>query len=146
VERIVEHALDLARDRPRRADLDVVDLAQGRELAGGAGEEDLVSQRDLGARDVALHHVVAEVPRDLHAGPSIDPVEDPRGLRRRVDGPAPDDEDVLARALADVTLVVEQERLLVAGLQRLDLRQHGVEVLPRRLRMGDQRVGRDAPV
>ena len=39
------------------------------------------------------------------------------------------EEDVLARALADVALVVEEDRLLVAGLVRLDLREDRVQVL-----------------
>ena len=55
-----------------------------------------------------------------------------------------DHEHVLAGALADVALVVEQDRLLVAGLDRLDLGQHGVEVLPAGLGVRDQRVRRDA--
>ena len=55
------------------------------------------------------------------------------------------DEDVLARALADVAVVVEQDRLLVAGLVGLDLRQDRVEVLAAGLGVRDQRVGADAP-
>ena len=38
------------------------------------------------------------------------------GLRRREDDAVAHDEDVLARALADVAVVVEEDRLLVAGL------------------------------
>ncbi len=60
--------------------------------------------------------------------------------------PSRDHEHVLAGALADVALVVEQDRLLVAGLDRLDLGQHRVQVLPGGLRVRDQRVRRDAPV
>ena len=55
------------------------------------------------------------------------------------------DVDVLARALAHVAVVVEQDRLFVTGLHRLDLREHVVEVLAARLRVRDQRVGADAP-
>ena len=75
-QRVLEHALDLARDRAGRADLDVVDLAHRRELGGGAGEEDLVGQRQLGAGDVALDDLVAEVARDLDARLAVDAVED----------------------------------------------------------------------
>ena len=42
VQGVVEHALDLAGDLAGRADLDVVDLAQRRELGSRAGEEHLV--------------------------------------------------------------------------------------------------------
>ena len=40
---------------------------------------------------------------------------------------------------------VEQDRLLVAGLRRLDLGQHAVQVLARGLGVRDQRVVRDPP-
>ena len=53
------------------------------------------------------------------------------------------DVDVLAGALADVAVLVEQDRLLVAGLDRLDLREHAVQVLARGLRVGDQRARAD---
>src|SRR5918999_1352675 len=56
-------------------------------------------------------------------------VVDRRGLRRRRDHAVLYDEDVLATALADVALVVEENRLLVARLERLDLREHRVQVL-----------------
>ena len=47
------------------ADRVVVDLAHRDELGGGAGHEDLVGEVELGARDVALDDLEAEVPRDL---------------------------------------------------------------------------------
>src|SRR3712207_7206556 len=43
------------------------------------------------------------------------------------DAPVAHDEQVLACALADVALVVEEDRLLVAGVVRLDLGEHRVE-------------------
>ena len=54
-----------------------------------------------------------------------------------------DDEDVLARALADVARLVEQDRLVVAGLRRLLLGEDRVQVLARGLGVRDQAVGRD---
>ena len=145
---VVEDLLDLTRDRsrPAVADRDVVDLAHRRQLGRGPGEEHLIGQSQLRSRDVALDQLVAEVARDLHARPAVDAVEDRGGLRWGDDPPVLDHEHVLAGALADVALVVEQNPLLVARLERLDLRQHGVEVLPRGLRVGNQRVGGDAPV
>ena len=131
---------------PALADRVVVDLADGDELGGGAGHEDLVGQVQLGARDVALDDLEAEVARDLDR-PSA------RLMPSRIDAvcggvkivAVADDEDVLARALADEAVVVEQDRLLVAGLVRLDLRQDAVEVLAAGLGVRDQRVGADAP-
>ena len=49
-----------------------------------------------------------------------------------------DDEDVLARALADEPVLVEQDRLVEAGLRRLGLRQDRVQVLAGGLRVRDQ--------
>ena len=49
---------------PAVADRVVVDLADRHELGGGAGEEHLVGEVELGARDVALDHLVAEVAGD----------------------------------------------------------------------------------
>ena len=66
-------------------------------------------------------------------------------LARRGDLAVAHDVHVLAGALAHVAVVVEQDRLFIAGLQRLDLREHAVQVLARGLRVGDQRVGADAP-
>ena len=57
---LVEDALDLARDGTRLADRVVVDLADGHDLGGGAGEEDLVGEDQVGAREVALVDLVAE--------------------------------------------------------------------------------------
>src|SRR5690242_15226083 len=55
------------------------------------------------------------------------------------------DVDVLAGAFADVALVVEEDRLLVARLARLDLGEDRVEVLPGGLGHRDQAVRRYPP-
>ena len=67
VQRVLEDRLDLLGDRPGLAGADrvVVDLADRRELGGGAGHEDLVGQVELAAGDVALLDLVAEVAGDL---------------------------------------------------------------------------------
>ena len=52
--------------------------------------------------------------------------------RRRGDVPVAHDEDVLARALGDVAVLVEQDRLVVARLGGLDLGEDRVQVLARR--------------
>src|SRR3981081_2677281 len=61
-----EHLLDAARDRPRRADLAVVDRADGHHLGGGTGEERLVGGVEVAAEDVADGDLVAQVARDRH--------------------------------------------------------------------------------
>ena len=53
--------------------------------------------------------------------------------------------DVLARALADVPRLVEQDRLVVAGVRRLGLGEDRVQVLAGCLGLRDQPVRRDPP-
>ena len=66
-------------------------------------------------------------------------------MRRRDELAVADDEDVLPRALADVADLVEEDRLVVAGVVRLGLGEDRVEVLARGLRVRDQALRRDAP-
>ena len=82
---------------------------------------------------------------DLHDRLAIDSVEDARRLRRCEQLSILDHEDVLARALTHESVIVEQDRFLIARLGGLDLGQHAVQVLPRGLGVGNQRVGRDPP-
>ena len=63
VQRVLELRLDVLGDLAGRAERVVVDLADRDQLGCGAGEEDLVGQIELGARDVALLDRVAEVAR-----------------------------------------------------------------------------------
>ena len=144
MQRVLEDRLDLGRDRAARAvaDRQVVDLADRRQLGRGAGHEDLVGAVELAARDVALDDLVALVAQDLDRGRAVDALEDVVGEARRGDLAVLDQEQVLARALADVAARVEQDRLLVAGLVGLDLGQDRVQVLAAGLGRRDQRVGR----
>jgi hypothetical protein len=64
-------------------------------------------------------------------------------VRRGDDLAVADQEDVLARALADEAALVEQDRLLVAGVGRLGLGEDRVEVLPGGLGVRDQPAGAD---
>ena len=142
---VVELRGDHLRDLARRLDRVVVDLAHGHQLGGGAGQEDLVREVELRAADVALDDLEIEVAGDLHHRLAVDPVENRRRVRRRQDLAVADDEDVLARALADEAALVEQDRLVVARVVGLGLGEDRVQVLPRRLRVRDQPVGRDPP-
>jgi len=56
-----------------------------------------------------------------------------------------DDEDVLARALAHHARLIEQDRLVEAGLSGIRLGENRVQVLPRSLGVRDQPRGRDPP-
>jgi hypothetical protein len=147
VQRVLEDPLDAARDVAglARADRVVVDLADRRQLGRGSRHEDLVREVQLAAGDVALDDRVPEVAGDLDRRQAVDAAEDVRRVARRGDHAVLDEEEVLARALADHSALVEEDALLVAGLVGLDLGQHGVEVLPRGLRGRDERVRGDAP-
>ena len=123
----------------------VVDLPHRHQLGGRPGQEHLIGEVHLRPREVALDDLVAEVARDLDDRAPRDAVEDRVVLRRSRDPPVADDVHVLARALAHVAVDVEQDRLVVARLHRLHLGEHAVEVLARRLRVRDQRVGAYTP-
>ena len=73
-----------------------------------------------------------------------DAVERTRLRGRREQHALANDEDVLAGPVGDVTVVVQHDRLVVAGLQALDLGEHAVDVLAGGLRRGGQRVLRVA--
>ena len=63
-----------------------------------------------------------------------DPRENRHRERRRQEPPVLDDEDVLARAVGDVAVAGEHDRLVVAGPACLGRREHRVQVDPGRLR------------
>ena len=116
----------------------IVDLAYRHQLGRRAGHEDLVGNEQLGAGDVAFDHRVTEVTGDLDDALAADAFKNRSGQRRRGDLPVANHEDVLARSFADEVVLVQKNRLLVAGIVRLDLRQHRVEVLPRCLGLRDE--------
>ena len=107
----------------------VVDLAYRHDLSSRARHENLVSQVHLGARDVALDDRVAEIAGDLDDRAARDAVEDRVALAGGGDHPVAHHVDVLASSLAHVAVVVEQDCLVVVGLDRLNLGEHAVEVL-----------------
>jgi len=145
VQRIFESRLDNPGDLTRLPQRVVVHLAHRHQLGGGPGEEHLVGQVELRACNRALLDPVAEVAGDLHHRVAGDAIEDRRGVRRRAEHPVSDKEDVLARALRDTAVLVEEDRLVVAGVRRLGLGQNRVQVLAGGLRVGDQAVARDRP-
>src|SRR3954471_10995590 len=60
---VEEGRLDLLRDRAARADADLhaIEFADGRDFGGRAGEEGLVADVHLVARDALLHDLQSEV-------------------------------------------------------------------------------------
>src|SRR5690606_2601927 len=120
---VEELVLELLRDRAdlALADRAVVDLAYGRDLRGGAGEEALVREPELVAGDARLLHLEPHLPREGDDGVARDALEDGRREVRRDEEPLLHDEDVLARALGHEALRVEQDGLVVAAELRLAL-------------------------
>ena len=140
---IVELARDHARDLTGSGDRVVVDLPDRHQLGGGPGQEDLVGQVELGAADVALGDGVAEVLRDLDDRAAVDAVED-RGACAAGSGSAPrGPRRCSRRSPRRPSPLVEQDRLLVAGVVRFGLGEDRVQVLPRGLGMRDQPVRGD---
>src|SRR5262249_27281014 len=130
------------------ADAAVVDLADGRDLRGGAGEEALVRQPELVARDAPLVHGDALLAGEGEDRVARDALEDRAREGRGHEGAALHDEDVLAAPLAEVAVGIEEDRLVIAaelglalGEDRagvlahdLALRERDVDVVPREAR------------
>ena len=116
VQGVLELGLDHARGLARVAEFVVVDLADRHQLGRGAVQEDLLGEVELRARDVALDDRVAEVAGDLDHRFAVDPVKDRRGVTGRDELALAEEEDVLARSLADEAALVEQDRLVEAGV------------------------------
>src|SRR5262245_47367556 len=124
---VEERLLDRFRHRAGLAGADdaAVELADRRHLRRGAGEEALVGDVDVVARQALRPHLVAEAGGELdHRGAG-----DARERRSQLGLPQHavfHDEDVLARAFRDEAVDVEQQALIIAVLGRLQRRQHRV--------------------
>src|SRR4029079_19109864 len=105
-----------------------------RYLGGSAAHEDLVGEIEVGADQVLLDDAVPEILWDLDHGVARESRQDRRGEVRRVHDTVLDDEDVLSRAVGDVTVLRQQDRLLVPGTVRLRNGEHRVDVDAGRLR------------
>jgi hypothetical protein len=127
---VEEGVLEGRRDRAAAAgaDLTVVDLADGGDFGGGAGQEDLVGHVELvaGDRDLADGHAL--VARDLDHRGAGDAFEDV-GSRGRLDLAVAHDEEILAARLGHEAGGVEQDRLVVAVEQRFALGEDRVHVV-----------------
>src|SRR5579872_7254753 len=135
--------LDSLGDRARLAFADdaVVDIADGNHLGSRPGQKRLIRGVQVAAQDVGRLDLEVEVARDGHHRVLGDPLERAGRHWRGEELAVLDDEDVLARAFADVALGREQDGLVVACLQRFDLGHRRVDVHTRSLRGRRHRVG-----
>src|SRR5262245_2718748 len=97
-----------------RADREAVDRTNGRDLGGGAGEEQLVGQVERLARQVLLAYLVAQAARQRDDRVAGDAWQQRRGERRGENHTVADHKQVLARAFAQVAAHVERDALGVA--------------------------------
>ena len=110
-------------------DDDVVDGADGRDLGGCAGEKDLVGDIEQFTGDGLLDDGVAEVAGDGDNAVAGDAGESRVAELRSVENAAADYEDVLARALADQSVDIQGDALLVAVDLSLHMDELGVHVV-----------------
>src|SRR4051794_25625026 len=144
VDDVEEDVLHLLGDRSASARRVVVNRRDRRHLAGRAAQEDLVAEVEVRAHEVDLAHLPVQGAKDAHDGVARDARQAGGGRGRGVDDAVADDEDVLARAVGDVSRLVQEDRLLVAAAVALELRQHRVDVLAGGLGGRRKRVGTDA--
>ncbi len=112
---------------PARADPAVVDFADGRDFGGRAGEEGLVRDVDVVARQALGQHAQAQVGRQGVNGGAGD-ARQRRGDLGLAEHPVLDDEQVLAGAFGDKAVGVQQQGLVVAVLQGFGVGEDGVGV------------------
>ncbi len=111
------------------AHTDVIDLGDGDDLGGRAGEEDLIGTLDLFGCHVLDVAGDVKFRAQVHDEAARDAFENTRIAGWREDLAVLDDEDVVAGALADVTIDVEHDGLIAADINGLDLGQDVVEVV-----------------
>src|SRR6478735_7930754 len=130
---VEEHTLQVRGDGAAPAAGLVVDRRHRRHLGGRAAQEHLVRVVEVRAHQADLTYLVAQLGGDPHHAVAGDARQAGVADRRRVDDAVTDDEHVLARAVGDEPLLVQQDRLLVATARRLVLGEHRVDVLAGRL-------------
>jgi hypothetical protein len=112
----------------------VVDARDRGDLRRRAGQEDLVCQEELTPFDRTLFDRQAQfLAQKGDERPARDAFQDALIERRRDRDPAPDEEDVLARALADAPVAVEQDGLVEPGQLGVALGKGAVDVAARDL-------------
>ncbi len=127
---------------PARANRDLVDGSDGRNLDRRACEERLVADVQHLAREYLFPHAEPEIVRDGENRVARDARQDRGAQRRRVNRVVADDEQVLSAAFADMPGRVERDPFAVAVRDRLHLDQLRVRVVRGALRERREGVGR----
>ena len=122
----------------------IVERGNRSHLGGCAGQEHLVGEVQLGARQIVFDRLDADGGSHLHHRVARNAGETGGADRRGVQLAVHHREDVLARAVSNQTSLVEEDRLVVAVLERLHLRELRVEVLAGGLGGGRNHVRADA--
>ena len=121
--------VDALEDRtgPAVGDRGAIDLRDRHEARGRARQEDLVGDQQVERREALDRRRDAQLAADLEDRLAGDPFKD-AALRRDHD-PVAHREQVVAGRLADEAVLVEQQRLVGRGIDRLDLGEHEVQVV-----------------
>src|SRR6266849_2054390 len=117
-------------------DAAIVELADGCHFGSGTGEERLVREIDLVAREALLAARDPELGEQPEHHVTRDAAEN-GGQWRGLGHAARDDEHVLAARLGYVAVDVQQQGLVVAGAPDLVRREDRVDVVAARLRLGE---------
>src|SRR5215510_3789530 len=127
------------RSRFASADGALIHFAYGGDLSGCAGEEHLIGDIQLVPREKILAEGNTFDACELNHRSARDALED-RHQGWRLQHAMTDDEDVLPRALSHIARWVEQQRLVVSGLDGFDLSQLRVGVIADDLGLGHHDV------
>ena len=144
IEPPVDQVVIIARQLARQfADLEVPRAGRlnERHFGGDAGDEHLLEAFQLLRPDRPLDHLDAAAPGQVHHRPAGDAVEEAVG-RRRVELAVADEEGVGAGRLGHLAAPVEHQRVVIAALVGMLLRQRGDHVEAGRLAMHRRGVGR----
>src|SRR5688572_28017015 len=131
---LAHHAIEECRLKLRRygtapafADYPSIDLADGRHFGGSSGKECLIGDVEVIARDAARGYRVTHFPGESDYRLTGD-ADERAGKFGFADLAVLDDEQIFSGTFRDETVDVEQQRLVVAVLGRLQVRQYGVGV------------------
>ena len=132
---VEEGRLQIPGDGPWLAGADgaVVHLTDRRQLSSRAGHEHLVGDVELVAGEPFLHHFHAALAGQIHDRVAGDALEY-RGQRRGLQNAVAHQENVLACALGDIPLGIEQDRFVIAAVLHLALGHDGVDIVAGDLR------------
>src|SRR5258708_23346150 len=118
-----------------------IDRANRRDFGGSASEENFVGDVQRLTRNLLLHDLDAEVARDLQHRVPCDAWEHGVAEWSSMQDAIADDEQILARAFADVAVHIERDAFGVAIDDGFHLDELRVPVIRARLGHGGERVG-----